>query len=294
MVYRRVIQLSPTTKVVSLPSYWITKNKVSKGDYVNIEEKDNALVLSIASKKSDSISVDLSELNEHLLWTVIDAFYILGYSHLHLNVTSDQKKVLFKVVKYFPMFVISSETKNSVEMKSVANAIEVDFDKTLQRIRHLTTYIIDDGLDHIKSKSWDKLKDVKKIDYTLNTHVSMCFRYLSTKDMSLAIVWAQFVKLLEQFADRLCMMFEDISISKSISKEDIKNIVLIAELYTDSFKLLSKFTMASANYHDDKRKMLDESSKKSVVYIHLRELSRSLFDLHELIFQLKESDLRAR
>jgi phosphate uptake regulator len=282
MVHRSIIQLSPTTKVISLPSDWLKKNKIQKGDSVNVEEKYNQIIIETTKKTKTSISSDIRELSEDLLWTAIDAFYIMGYDDVELRLTKEQMRIMIKAVKYFPMFVIDEESNERMRLKAVANSLDVDFDRTIQRIRHLTSMMIDSGINHIKNQEWSSLKDIKKIDYTLNTYVSMCFRHLSTKNMPASFAWAQYVKILEQFADRLCMMFADISKTR---KADIKKIMQVHRLYQDSFKLLSNFSIRQANEQQKQNKEL--SMDKS---IHIQELARSLFDLQEIIFQLKEAD----
>jgi hypothetical protein len=287
MAYRRVIQLSPTTKVISLPSTWLSKNKVKKGDYVNVDEIENSIIIEKIKSDSPIISSDLRDLNDDLLWTAIDSFYILGYSDMQLNVTESQKKLLAKIVRFFPMFVIASETKASVELKAIATGLDIDFDKTLQHIRYMTNNIVDEALGMISIKDWDSLAKIKKLDYALNTDVSICFRELNIGHMKNVVAWSQYVKLLEMYADRLCMLFKIISKSRAISKNDILIIKKIQALYDDLFRLLNKFDIKGANAHAMESNSLESLFDKSVLHDPFYELTRSIFDMREIIFQLK-------
>lgn len=283
MAYRRIIQLSPTTKVVSLPSDWLKKNRIKKGDSVSVEEKNNRIIIEAEYSESPSCSIDVTALEEDLLWMAADTLYILGYDDISMRLSHEQKLLMFKVIKFFPMFVIASESKNHVELKAVSKSLDIDFNNTLQRIRHLTLMMIDDGLSSASGK------EVKKLDYTLNTHISMCFRYLSTSPNNAAsnVAWAQFVKILELFADRICIMFEDAETVKT-SKKDRAMILEIKELYNNSFKILEKFSMESLNAHENSRKSLESRSKGSIISMNIKELARSLFDMEEIIFQISE------
>jgi len=286
MVYRRVIQLSPTTKVVSLPSRWLSANKVKKGDYVNIEDSGNKIIIETTKSGNKSMSSDLTSLRDTLLWTAIDSFYMLGYSHIELKLTVEQKKLMNKIVKYFPMLMIASETKTALELNTVSDNLDMDFDKTIQHVRHITNNIVDEALSLIEIKDWETLAKIKKMDYDLNIYISVCFRHLNSGKIANAISWAQFVKMLELYSDRLCIMFKQIADSKSCGKIDIDAIKRIRNLYDDSFKLLDKFTIQKANEHEEDRRLVRLSSEKSSLYNHFYELTQSIYDIHEIIFQL--------
>ena len=286
MVYRRIIQLSPTTKVVSLPSAWLSRNNVKKGDSVNIEESGNKILIETMKQGSKSMTADLTSLEEDLLWTAIDSFYMLGYSHIELRLTPEQKKLMAKIVKYFPMLMIASETKTTLELNAVSNNLEMDFDKTIQHVRHMTNNIFDEAFGMIDRKDWASLSKIKKMDYDLNIYISMCFRHLNNGKIDNAISWAQFVKLLELYADRICMLFKIISKSAAISRSDIIIIRKIQGLYDGLFRLLNKFDIHAANAHCLDEQSLESSFDKSVLHDPFYELTRSIYDMREIIFQL--------
>jgi phosphate uptake regulator len=289
MTYRRIIQLSPTTKVVSLPTQWLSKNKVRKGDSVNVEENGNKLIIETLKPGSKSMTADLTSLEQDLLWTAIDSFYMLGYSHIELKLTPEQKKLMAKIVKYFPMLMIASETKTTLELSSVANNLEMDFDKTIQHVRHMTNNIFDEAFNMIEKKDWASLSKIKKMDYDLNIYISVCFRHLNNGKVENALAWAQFVKLLELYADRVCMLFKIISKSMVISKSDIGIIRKIQQLYDSLFKLLNKFDISLANAHCLEEKSLESLFDKSILHDPFYELTRSIYDMREILFQLHPS-----
>ena len=291
MVYRRIIQLSPTTKVVSLPSQWLVKNKIKKGDYVNLEENENNIIIETTKSNSSPIYSDLTKLTDDLMWTAIDSLYSLGYSDIQLKLTNTQKKLLTKIITYFPIFIIASETGNIVELKAVANNLSIDLNKTLEHIKHITNNMIDEAISMIERKEWESLIKIKKLDYTLNTYISMCVRHLNTGKVTNAATWAQYVKIMELYADRLCILFEIISKSKTITKTDILTIKKIGILYDDMFKLLKDFSIEKINEHEATRITLEKIFNKSSLNSSFNELTRSIHDLSEIVFQLKQVEL---
>ncbi|MFA5796503.1 MAG: AbrB/MazE/SpoVT family DNA-binding domain-containing protein [Candidatus Woesearchaeota archaeon] len=291
MTYRRIIQLSPTTKVVSLPSDWLSKNRLRKGDSVYVKELDNALIIEKIKPIAQHTSIDVSELHDDILWSVIDAIYMQGYSDIELKVSVSQRKLLVSIVKFFPLFIIAAEHKTTVELKAVADTLDINFTNTLQRIRHITSNMVTEALAHIHRKDWDALNTIKKLDYTLNTYVSMCFRDLSSGKIKNSIALAQFVKILELYADRLCLLFAAIAHSHTITKKDVRLIAQLSVVYDNAFKLVHKFSVSDINAQDTRRHALKAASKKSPLHAHFTELTQSLYDLQEIIIQLHYTTL---
>lgn len=290
MAYRKIIKMSPTTNVVSLPQSWVKANNLSKGDYVDVKEDNKRLIIEKIEKaqktKKGQIHFDFTELDDELVWTAIDTAYIVGYDEVSLKLTEKQRLLMRKVINFFPMFIIESEGKNIMELKAVSSSMEIDFEKTIQRIRHLTSTMIDDGLSFMKKKDWESLKNIKDMDYTLNTYVSMCFRYLSMNNVRSAFIWSQFIKSIEQFADIICVMFE--KLSEKHLPEDMRVIVQIKILYDELFKLLYNFDIRRTNKIYSYIKELNNKSKNRGVSIQIAGLSQSMHDMHEIIFQLNE------
>jgi phosphate uptake regulator len=291
MVHRSIIQLSPTTKVVSLPSQWLVKNKIKKGDYVNLEECNNQIIIETTKSNSTPIYSDLTKLTNDLMWTAIDSFYMLGYTQMQLKLTNSQKRLVTKIIKYFPMFIIESETTNILELKAVSNSLEIDFQKTLEHIRHMTSNMINEAIVLIEKKEWISLKDIKKIDYTINTYTSICFRYLNNSKIPNIVAWAQYVKILELYADRICILCNVISQSRTITKSDITLIKKINNLYNDMFKLQKDFSIEKINIYETNRIQLEKDSSKSELNSSFSELTRSIYDLSEIVFQLKQDTI---
>ena len=50
---RKLIQLSPSTAVVSLPASWIKHNRLTKGKAIFVDEQENKLIISAVSKRDN-------------------------------------------------------------------------------------------------------------------------------------------------------------------------------------------------------------------------------------------------
>lgn len=86
---RKVIQLAGKTLVVSLPSKWVKKTVVNKGDELEITENGHSLVISQIEKKVCTRTViDVSGLNASLVWRYLTAAYIKGIEDIVSDISN--------------------------------------------------------------------------------------------------------------------------------------------------------------------------------------------------------------
>ncbi|MGV8169501.1 MAG: AbrB/MazE/SpoVT family DNA-binding domain-containing protein [Candidatus Nanoarchaeia archaeon] len=294
---RKLIQLSTSTNVISLPTAWLKKQGLAKGDEINLEEKDNMLVVSKDAKKGrKKISLNISCLNitvnEKLVWMVFDAAYMSGYDEIILE-TKDQKQVdiLEKVVRSYPGMIIYEEKKNYVHLKNIAVQEEFDLTQIISRIRNITISMLDDSIEGIKSKDWDVLINMKKRDYAINTYISLAFRHLNVygyTPLNKQSAMAQYIKMLEMFSDGICTLLKNIGEKKQAEKKQLELLQSIRDLYREESQLISKFSLEKLNSFNDKRMKLQNRFNESDAKIRgeFSELVQLFFEIEEVAAQL--------
>lgn len=290
---RKLIQLSPSTRVVSMPSNWLRKNKLSKGDSVFLEEKENDIIISKnAGKGRKNISVDISELTEDLIWQVFDAVYINGYSEIIMKTKNHKQALLLsKVVKYFPGMIIQEERDNYVKVVDIISKEEIDFSSILGRIRNMTLAILDDSLEAVDKKDFGVLFDAKERDYNINSYVSIAFRRLFIEGfdpMAKAPAMGQYVKLLEMIADRICILLRFLALQKKVSSHEKIFLKGFRDLYREESKLFGKYSSKKLSEFEDKRCKLENfgSGVSEEFRIHAKELLKLMFEIEEIATQL--------
>jgi hypothetical protein len=108
---RKLIQLSPSTSVISLPKSWIVKNKLSKGAALEVIESDNSIIItSTQSTLAKECTIDARNTTGRDIWYLFDAAYVAGYDVIAI-LTKDSKQTasLEGVVRYFPGMIIQSQ-----------------------------------------------------------------------------------------------------------------------------------------------------------------------------------------
>jgi len=281
---RKLIQLSPSTAVVSLPASWIKKNKLTKGKSISLEEQENNLIISASSKKTEKdITVNVKEFSDKLIWRYFDALYIAGYDNIML-LTRDSKQsaLIGTIIKYFPGLIIEEERKNVVRILDIADVPSESFDKMLTRIFHITITILEDSIEAIKSKDFDALNAMKKRDYHINSYASYCLRQLNKFGYTIqskTSILHTYIKLLEMMADNICLYLSSISLSKT---NKIKEILAISGLYKQTFSL---------HYNYNEKTLfsiaLDSDNILNSKDIYLSTIAKLFFDMLETEMQLR-------
>lgn len=287
---RKLIQLSPSTMVVSLPSAWVRKNNLKKGNEMFVEEQDNKIVVSSSSRLvQKEVTLDVSKLDGKLLWVVINAAYVDGYDSIIL-LTKDQKQAQYmaKVVQYFPGMIVYDQRKNSVLLKDVAENTAVDVKKMLHRIFFMTISLWEDALDALGKKDWITLADIKKRDYIINSYVAYCFRHVHKfgfVPQSKTGIIHTYIKALEMFADKSCVLFWGIGTEKIATNST--SLAAVLSLYKDLFASYQSFSYDALALLEEKRqKLLAMRHPKQHVQLYVTELAELMFDIEELQVEL--------
>ena len=229
---RKLIKLSTSTMVISIPRPWISQQELQKGDTVHVEEIDGSLIINPQKEQKKEITIDISKAKDNLIWYMVDGAYTAGYDKISIiTKNNEQTKHLGKVIRYFPGMIIEEERKTRVEMRDLSSTQEVDADKLFRRIFHMIGSLFEDLIQLIKEKNWEELKDLKRRDYTINSYFSLFLRYIAKKGYSSfrkAGHTHAYLKILELFSDRLCELAYVISEEK---KQNAKQIELLQDIY---------------------------------------------------------------
>ena len=88
---RKVMKQGPSTLVVSLPTQWVKKNKIQKGNSVHLEEKGKTLILSLLPQAQEKIiSLNLSQ-TVPMTHRVVGALYKAGFDEMTLTYSTSEE-----------------------------------------------------------------------------------------------------------------------------------------------------------------------------------------------------------
>jgi len=262
---RKIIKLSTSTHVISLPVKWLRKNKLAKGDEVDLREKENSLTISSSRlDKGREIILDVAGLGRQMSWRYLDASYEAGYDSIILK--RKNQDYLSKAGKHFPGMMIIDERKDTVHLKDIAKETK-DIDKILNRIFNMVIALIEDAMIMLAEKDKIGLSRIKKRDTSINSYISY-FKRQVTKFHNSDVNITTYIKLIEMLSDKICGY-----VLQRPKRKELENLVEICRMLQ---RLHFKFTRESLLEFNRKRKKLGVS-----------DISELLFDIEETQILLK-------
>jgi hypothetical protein len=150
-VKRKVIQIADKTFVVSLPTEWVKRFNIAKGDELFLNNKDNDLVISQDSTPSaKTIRITISGLEERVVRWYLSALHKAGYDEIEIVYEKNQLSLIYELMKdLFTGFNTSAETNSSITLKSISSENKEDFNTALRRAFRITLLMGKELIDYI-------------------------------------------------------------------------------------------------------------------------------------------------
>ena len=241
---RKVIQLAGKTLVVSLPSKWAKKYGVSKGDTISVEEEGKTLLVR-TSKGVDVKKVQLSLKGpDEFIKRSIDVAYKKGVDELSMSFEIPKsKKAVEEVLDSTMGFEIISQGEKTCTVKSVAKAVEEEFDNILRRVFLTLLSMADESYDAVSKSQFSRLSSIASSDKTINKLTNFCKRILNKKGYKeqksnnyiYCIVW-ELERIGDEYRD-ICTALAGAKKPK-ISKMAIYNKALTTDEITQNYNAL--------------------------------------------------------
>ncbi len=178
---RKVIQLAGKTMVVSLPSKWVRRYNVQKGQEVEIEEKGRELLLKTDGEPElKRVEFDARGLSDKIVTWMLFSFNRRGFDEIELIYDNPLiiKQVQQTIKDFFIGFVIINQTNTRCVIKSVSKDSEEEFDSTLRRAFLVTLTMGENLIDSLKKNDMESLVNNLSLEKTNNQLTNFCQRIL--------------------------------------------------------------------------------------------------------------------
>jgi phosphate uptake regulator len=283
MNMRKLIQLSPSTTVVSLPSRWVKKHNLVKGDELQVQELENQLIVSTQKQhKKSSITIDLHPFPRVLVWAQCDAAYIAGYDQITFLYSHSQEDILEDVKNEIPGMMITQRKKGAITFQDITAGKAEEVQNIITRILHMISDLLDQASSYAKQKEWHSLAKVKENDYIINSYVSYAQRQINKfgfeKTYSSNLI-VTFLKLCEVFADRICILSELSASSKTDMAKELAQTLVTWRQIVLLFLGYSEVKLIGCE-------KARESISAGKLKHEITTLKSSIFDIIEVIIQI--------
>ncbi|MFA5724609.1 MAG: AbrB/MazE/SpoVT family DNA-binding domain-containing protein [Candidatus Pacearchaeota archaeon] len=134
---RKIVQHGPATLMISLPAKWVRKKGLKKGDELNIEEKENQLIMGLDAKKHKSeTSINISSFEESSIRTILTNVYRLGYDKITINYKDEAAiKIINEITeKNLLGFEITEKANGNCKIESITEPSIEQFDNIFSKV----------------------------------------------------------------------------------------------------------------------------------------------------------------
>lgn len=256
---RKLVKQGSATMMVSLPSKWIKKNELEKGDEVDIEEVDNTLVISEKNISSEKKEIEMSidtDVESAVRIMLVNA-YRLGYDRIKINFKDEKVFNIIKLETYNHIlgFELISKTNNQCIIENITEPSKDQFDNIFSKIiLNIEELLV----------STEKMLKGDKVEYStteqkIMQYANFCRRILTKEhDNNYALKWSFHVELIHGQRELYHLM-------KYLEKNKVKyerELIVLLENCKDVFNLLKKA------YYEKKLSYIEEIHRieKEITY----------------------------
>lgn len=293
---RKVVQHGPSTLIISLPSKWIKRHNIHKGDELEVDDVNNKIVVSFQkTDQSEKIELNISPFG-NMIPRTIHALYKRGVDELKLNYDDPGTFNLIQnaMGKEAVGFEVLETGRNYCIIKNVSEGTK-EFNQVMRQTLILLLSMAEEGHEALKQGNANTLKNLISLEKTNNRFTTFCRRYLNINGLEnydkvgpLYFI----VEHIENIADEYKYLYKYLTESEEkidINKELINHFFEVNQLLRRFYNLFYKFNPKLVSEFKDERDRLIESLhsivpklKKAndiVMFHHLLALTGEIFDL---------------
>lgn len=231
---RSVIQLAGKTYVVSLPSKWVKKYNIHKGDELDIIEENSGLkIINGEEQSARKTSINITRFNATLIWHTLLSLYKEGYDEVEVHFENQKTRyeqtgeeivvlhLLQDIIDYCMGMEIVKHGKNSCVLKDVSGVKSEEFNVLFRRIHFSIINLLNDGNQAIKTQDYGLLKSLTEhSEKNINKIAGTCIRTFNKSD-NLPSYLMTLVYNLENLGDCVEKTFLGIASSKNAINEEL-------------------------------------------------------------------------
>lgn len=294
---RKVIQIAGSTHLVSLPRHWLITFNVKKGDEVEVNEQNDAVVITTEKKHApEQAELDISNLKPMILRCFV-ALYKRGVDEI--RITFDNVDLMEDIQRAIGKeavgFEIIDQGRNYCIVKHVSGELE-DFDQILRRTFLLLLSMANESLQAVQKRDYAVLNNIAFLEEANNRFTTSCRRYLNRKgyrDMKKLGPLYYIIEDLENMADEykyLCnYLYNKKDENPTIQKEAIdvfeKTNTMLRLLYEVFYKFDKEKLVAIGNLRRDTVKRaqdiieMEKHPESRMITHNLLVITQKLFNM---------------
>tara|TARA_Y100000310_G_scaffold339260_1_gene431403 strand:+ start:166 stop:1215 length:1050 start_codon:yes stop_codon:yes gene_type:complete len=149
---RKVIGFGKNSLAITLPKSWSTKQKIQKGDTVDVDQNDNTLIIAPmhtqAPKEVKTITIDAEKKSHEMIKALIFTAYLQNYSVIRIvskSIISDARSIITELLSLSGIEILE-QTAYKIIAKDLMDINEVSIKTIVRRIDIITRSMLEDTL----------------------------------------------------------------------------------------------------------------------------------------------------
>ncbi|MGV8142774.1 MAG: AbrB/MazE/SpoVT family DNA-binding domain-containing protein [Candidatus Pacearchaeota archaeon] len=291
---RKVVQHGPSSLTISLPTDWVKRYNINKGDEITINEYGKELrvypeeIKNIIQKKE----IDIGS-NEKVGKSGITGAYRQGYDHIEISFSNPEfiksiQNVMFQQVIGFE---IVKQGESKCEIKDLTGHVKDEFDSAHRRIWLLLLDAAEESLKAIEKKDNEWLERMKVKDYTINRFTNYCLRHLIKQghvDPKKTPLYYYVLKNLEEIGDgykNACLSVR--KRQNKLDKSEVDTIKRINSSLDKSYNLWYKYDKNEAeNILKELKEIEEKINEKETNLPHFQSVISKIQNIISVAIQL--------
>ena len=231
---RKIVKQGATTLTVSLPSKWTKKFRLKSGDEIQVEEKENQLII----KNSGEFAISKTQLEIDKLPKAIAYRYLVGAYKKgsdEINVRFSQyiedlkTRKKHKTINFIQETInnligveIIEQTKNYCKIKQITNVSEDEFDIVLRRIFLLLLSLSEEAFEIVENNNRN-IETIENKHNNIDKFVNYSIRLLNKKGHAeKTTLYYYLIQELEEMSDAYSFLIREfVNNKRKIDKKTI-------------------------------------------------------------------------
>lgn len=131
-MHRKVTRTGPKTLTISLPAQWVKENNLLPGEEINLERREDELVISSLKRSVSSKKIKIPY-KEYLIQDMLEKLYSESYSEIEIFSEEEMPKSLQRMIGTFPGFEAVDVQPKNILIKRLFVAVNQNVNSMLRR-----------------------------------------------------------------------------------------------------------------------------------------------------------------
>jgi phosphate uptake regulator len=279
---------------VTLPIKWVRNNKIEKDDELNLELKDNALILSSEVKKEELRKIALDATSPHFNDLYLAYCYRAGYDEISLDFKDARifDKIRDRTSRLIG-YEIMDQKADSCSIKSVSAPLSSEFESFFRKLFLTTLDMGESLLSALKNNDLGRLREIRSIERTNNSFYELICRILQKEGYNYPRK-SLFLYNINRDIERVCDYYKYM-VDNILENKRMKTSKNILDYFSQITKYIRVFYELFYDFDRDKLDHISKTrydlvkqgykiyaksnNKEGIIMFHLINIVQTIFDL---------------